>query len=299
MKRLLRIATRSSALAVWQSHHVARLLQRNWPGLRIELIPVTSTGDSDQSTPLYGMGGIGVFCSEVQQVVLKGDADIGVHSLKDLPTAPAQGLEIVALLERADPRDALVHATTENGVGIQALPQNGVVASSSLRRRSQLAAMRPDLRFVDIRGNVQTRLRKISEGLADATILAMAGLQRMNLLRATKAFPLNPLAECTPAPGQGVIAIDCRQDDPLSAHLATRLNHHASAVAVSIERDVLAGLRGGCSLPLGCFAQRHGSLWSVQTSLDSGEGLHQVRYQGPAEGAASTILKRLAVSRGL
>ena len=153
--------------------------------------------------------------------------------------------------------------------------------------------LRPDLRFVDIRGNVQTRLRKISEGLADATILAMAGLQRMDLLRATGARPLDPITECAPAPGQGVIAVDCRADDALSAHLATRLNHHDSATAVTIERQVLAGLRGGCSLPLGCFAQRQGSQWHVHASLHANDQLHQVSYQGPAAQAAAYILNRL------
>ena len=292
MKRRLRIATRSSALALWQSRHVARQLQRAWPGLRPELVPITSTGDSDLSTPLYGMGGVGVFCSEVQQAVLAGEADIGVHSLKDLPTSPAKGLDLVALLKRADPRDALINAKGHIG-DVMALPPKAVVASSSLRRRSQIAALRPDVSFVDIRGNVQTRLRKINEGLADATVLAVAGLQRMKLLRATGARAMDPLDECTPAPGQGVIAVDCKADDFLNGHLATALYHHESATAVSIERAVLAGLRGGCSLPLGCFARRLANRWHVDASLQTDSGLHRVRYAGPAESAADHILHQL------
>lgn len=292
MQQTLRIATRSSQLALWQSQHVATLLRRRWPRLRLKMVPITSRGDADQSTPLYGMGGVGVFCSEVQQAVLNDEADIGVHSLKDLPTTPAAGLTIAAFIARVDPRDALISAHGK-GLRLAELPPNGVVASSSLRRRQQLASIRPDLQFVDIRGNVHTRLRKINDGLADATLLAMAGLERLNLLRHTRAVPLHPVTECTPAPGQGVVAVDCRSGDTALQRLLATIDHLHSRQAAHIERLVLAGLRGGCSLPLGCYAHREGSRWQVYAKLGDHGNLISAQYAGAACHAAPNILSQL------
>ncbi|TVR43416.1 MAG: hydroxymethylbilane synthase [Planctomycetota bacterium] len=288
MSTTLRIATRASALALWQARFVAAHLRRRWPSCRIQLVPLTASGDQDLSTPLYGMGGVGVFCSEVQQAVLDGRADLGVHSLKDLPTSPVAGLQLAAYMRRADPRDALVGAGS-----LDQIPLGGVVASSSLRRRSQLAALRPDLRFVYIRGNVQTPLRKLADGAADATLLAMAGLARLNLLRQTKAVPLDPLHCCTPAPGQGIIAVDCRSDDQLCRHLLDALDDRLSRRAAELERRVLAGLRGGCSLPLGCYAQRRGTRWHLSARWGHDQGMREIHCQGPAEGLAERALAAL------
>lgn len=273
---------------MWQARTVAQGLRRAWPGIAITLVPVISSGDRDQSTPLYGMGGVGVFCSEVQEAVLAGTADCGVHSLKDLPTTPAPGLQVTAHLPRADPRDALVGADS-----IAALPHNATVASSSLRRRAQLAALRADLQFIDIRGNVHTRLRKIAEGQASATLLAMAGLRRLGLVYSARAQPLCPQRACIPAPGQGIVAVECRSQDHRTRILTAALDHHSSRVAADIERGVLAGLRGGCSLPLGCHAWRQGARWQVRAFLQGEQSHRHAIYSGPAGLAVKHILGQL------
>ncbi len=284
----IRLATRASPLAMWQARHTAGLLRRAHPGLRVELVPVTSQGDRDLITPLYAMGTVGVFCKEVHALVLAGRADAGVHSCKDLPTSPPQGLGIAAMLRRADPRDTLIGAAS-----LDALPHAAVIGSSSTRRRAQLLAVRPDLRFVDLRGNVQTRLAKVARGEADATCMAIAGLRRVGLSTAHAASVLDPWTVCTPAPGQGAVAIDCRSGDARTRHLLTAINHRETAVAVAIERHVLAGLDGGCSLPLGCLVRRiHGS-WRLVARLGAADGLRSVRLNGPADILAGRALVTL------
>lgn len=284
----LRLATRASPLALWQARHAATLLRRAHPGLRVELVPVTSHGDIDLTTPLYAMGGIGVFCKEVQALVLAGRADAGVHSCKDLPTTLPPGLELAAVLRRADPRDVVVGAGSLAG-----LKPGAVIGSSSTRRRAQLAALRPDLRFTDLRGNVHTRLGKIARGEADATCMAIAGLRRLGLSAAHAGAVLDPWSECTPAPGQGAVAIDCRVGDRRSAVLLAAIADRATATAVGIERGILAGLAGGCSLPLGCLAARiHGS-WRLTARLGTPTGLRSVSLDGPADRLAAQALAAL------
>jgi hydroxymethylbilane synthase len=254
----------------------------------VELVPVVAGADRDLQTPLYGMGGVGVFAAEVHQAVLAGAADAGVHSCKDLPTTAPEGMVTVAYGKRADPRDALVGSTS-----LDALPEGAVVGSSSLRRRAQLAALRPDLRFVDLRGNVATRLRKISEGQADATLLAMAGLGRLGLLRQVRATALHPSRECTPAAAQGLVAIDCRVDDRLSRRLIQPLDHGATRQAAAIERNVLAGLRGGCTLPLGVWARRIHNSWQLDAALERSGRLRRVALSGPSAQLAERCLRAL------
>ncbi|MDA3961762.1 MAG: hydroxymethylbilane synthase [Planctomycetota bacterium] len=272
-----RLATRASPLAMWQARHVAALLRAAWPGLPIEIHALTSSGDQDLETPLYGMGNVGVFAREVHAAVLNGTADVAVHSCKDLPTTAPTGIAAPVICKRHDPRDALIGATS-----IDALPQGTLVGSSSLRRRSQLAALRPDLRFTSIRGNVQTRLGKVAAGEVGATILACAGLSRMGLMRQARARGLDPHHELIPAPAQGALALDHRCGDTRSAVLLSPLRHHDTARAVTIEREVLAGLRGGCSLPLGCYAVRAGVSWQLEACLDSETGIRRVSLQGHA-----------------
>lgn len=287
---VFRLASRTSPLALWQARHVAGLLRRAHPGLRVVLVPVVSSGDVDRSTPLYGMGDVGVFVKEIQARVVDGEADAGVHSCKDLPTTLPTGLTLAAVLRRADARDVLVGA-----VSLAALPQAARIGTSSLRRMAQLAARRSDLRFVNLRGNVETRLRKVREGEAEATVMAAAGLGRLGLLRRAAAVALDPYSECTPAAAQGAIAIDCRTDDRRSRHLLAALAHHDTATAVSIERAVLAGLRGGCSLPLGVHAQRRAGRWSLIARLArDGEPLRTVELAGLAEDLAERCLVALA-----
>lgn len=286
----LRLATRDSALALWQARHVASALRRAWPGLRTVLVPFTAGADRDLATPLYGMGGAGVFAKEVHAAILAGQADCGVHSCKDLPTAVPEGLAPPVLLRRADPRDALLGAAS-----IAELPPGARVGSSSLRRRAQLLAARPDLICVDLRGNVPTRLRKLTEGQVDATVLALAGLDRLRLARTSGAAPLNPVTEMVPAVAQGALAVDCRADDRRTRRLLAALAHRPTEVAVGIERAVLAGLRGGCSLPLGCLVRQQGLGWRLHACLArENRPLQRIRMQGPATGLAERALAALA-----
>jgi hydroxymethylbilane synthase len=258
---IIRIATRASALAQWQARHAARLLRQQAPGLRCKLVPIAASGDKDLATPLYAMPAIGVFCKEVHQAVLAGQADIGVHSCKDLPTQSPTGISLAAILPRHDPRDALIGYAR-----IHDLPHGATIGSSSLRRRHQLQYHRGDLQLVDLRGNVESRLRKLREGQADATLLACAGLQRMGLRQRAGAHAIPP-RDMVPAPAQGAIAIDCRSDAHGLRRLLSRIDHTTTRLAVGIERDALALLQGGCSLPFGCLAHRQGCRWQVQAYL--------------------------------
>lgn len=291
---VVRLATRGSNLALWQARHVARVLRRHHRGLIVQLLIVNSSGDTDHATPLYRMGNnVGVFCKEVQQAVLDGRADAGVHSMKDLPTTPPDGLQIAAVLERADPRDVLVGAAS-----LAALPQGALIGTSSLRRQAQLLHARPDLTFTSIRGNVETRLRKVREreGGVVATIMAYAGLKRLGLLRRADAAPLDPWNECTPAPAQGAVAVDCRCRDRRMQALLAPLHHRETATAVGIERAVLAGLAGGCSLPLGCFARRRAGRWELRLRLGRVRGLSEHEVLGGSRSVAETALGLLTAN---
>jgi hydroxymethylbilane synthase len=288
---VIRLATRGSNLALWQARHVAGLLRRQHHGLSVRLVIVNSSGDTDHATPLYRMGNnVGVFCKEVQQAVLEGKADAGVHSMKDLPTSEPDGLAVAAVLERADARDVLVGA-----LSLASLPQGALVGTSSLRRQAQLAHARPDLRFTSIRGNVETRLRKVREqdGGVVATIMAYAGLKRLGLLRRADAAPLDPWTTCTPAPAQGAVAVDCRAGDHRTRWLLTGMHHRDTATAVGIERMVLAGLAGGCSLPLGCYARRQAGRWEVRVRLGRERGLLELIEQGASSVLPELVLRRL------
>jgi hydroxymethylbilane synthase len=288
MTLLLRLATRMSPLALWQAGEVARILRRHHPRLRTVLVPMSASGDGDHATPLYRLGTVGVFCKEVQQAVLDGRADAGVHSCKDLPTSEPDGLIIAAVLRRGDARDALIGAAS-----LSALPPGALIGTSSLRRQAQLAQLRPDLRFTSIRGNVATRLRKVADGEVAATVMAMAGLSRLGLLRQARAVALDPERECTPAPAQGAVAVDCRMRDGRTRFLLSCLDHAETAQAVGIERTVLAGLAGGCSLPLGCLARRRGLAWQASARLGRDGGLLQAVAQGAAAAVAGQLLAAL------
>ncbi|MEK7414150.1 MAG: hydroxymethylbilane synthase [Planctomycetota bacterium] len=290
MTTLLRLATRRSPLALWQARHAAKVLRQRHPGLRIVLVPVLSGGDIDTFTPLHALGSVGVFCKEVHALVLSGQADVGVHSLKDLPTSPPDGMTLTALLPRVDPRDTLIGTRS-----LESLPHGALIGTSSTRRRAQLASLRPDLRFTDLRGNVQTRLAKIARGDAAATCMAVAGLRRLGLSTPHASATLNPWTTCTPAPGQGAVALDCRSADSRTRRLLACVSHHETATAIGIERTVLAGLAGGCSLPLGCLVQRINGSWHgvARLGMPNGE-LRSLRVTGPAYALAQRILDVLA-----
>ncbi len=240
----LRIATRGSNLALVQTRWVAEQLRHHFPDLALEEVPVRTQGDRIQDRPLSHVGGKGLFVSEVEAVVVRGDADFAVHSLKDVPgdVPLAEGMGILCVPVREDPRDVLV---TVDGVGLESLGRGAKVGTTSRRRVVQLQRQRPDLQFVPLRGNIETRIRKLHEGQCDAIVLAAAGLARTGLLAKTPHVVLPPEL-CLPAVGQGALAIEGRlADDPLRAKLAT-IEDTASRIQVTAERAMLQKLEGNC-----------------------------------------------------
>jgi hydroxymethylbilane synthase len=247
----IRIGTRGSPLALWQAEHVRGRLGTLGRAAEIEVI--VTTGDRVQDRRLEGVGGKGAFLKEIEEAMLAGRVDLAVHSLKDVPVSLPAGLRLAATLERADPRDALISA---DGASLRTLPEGARVGTTSLRRRALLRAARPDLRLEDLRGNVDTRLRRLREGKYDAIVLALAGLGRLG--RAGEVTEALDAAEFVPAPGQGAIVIECREGDQDASTLIARLHHAPTAQAVSAERVFLAALGGGCNVPLGAHAVHEG-----------------------------------------
>jgi hydroxymethylbilane synthase len=246
----LRVATRKSQLALWQAEHVAALLRRAHAGLEVELVPMVTQGDRIQDRSLAAIGGKGLFIKELEAALEDGRADIAVHSMKDLPGDLPLGLGIAAVLERADARDALL---TGSGAALAALPSGARVGTSSLRRQAQLLAARPDLRITTLRGNVDTRLRRLDAGDMDAIVLACAGLIRLGLESRITAR-LDP-AICLPAVAQGAIGIECRSADLRTLKLVTVLNHEATRIAVDAERAFAHRLGGSCQSPIAAHAR--------------------------------------------
>jgi hydroxymethylbilane synthase len=246
----LRVATRKSQLALWQAEHVAALLRRAHAGLEVELVPMVTQGDRIQDRSLAAIGGKGLFIKELEAALEEGRADIAVHSMKDLPGDLPPGLGIAAVLERADARDALL---TGSGAALAALPRGARVGTSSLRRQAQLLAARPDLRITTLRGNVDTRLRRLDAGDMDAIVLACAGLIRLGLESRITAR-LDP-AICLPAVAQGAIGIECRSADLRTLKLVTVLNHEATRIAVDAERAFAHRLGGSCQSPIAAHAR--------------------------------------------
>jgi hydroxymethylbilane synthase len=246
----LRVATRKSQLALWQAEHVAALLRRAHAGLEVELVPMVTQGDRIQDRSLAAIGGKGLFIKELEAALEDGRADIAVHSMKDLPGDLPLGLGIAAVLERADARDALL---TGSGAALAALPRGARVGTSSLRRQAQLLAARPDLRITTLRGNVDTRLRRLDAGDMDAIVLACAGLIRLGLESRITAR-LDP-AICLPAVAQGAIGIECRSADLRTLKLVTVLNHEATRIAVDAERAFAHRLGGSCQSPIAAHAR--------------------------------------------
>jgi hydroxymethylbilane synthase len=250
----LRIATRKSALALWQAEFVKAQLEKHHPGLVVELVPMTTQGDIILDTPLAKIGGKGLFVKELEQAMLDGRADIAVHSMKDVPVEFPEGLELFTICEREDPRDAFVSNRFDS---LAALPQGAIVGTSSLRRQCQIRALRPDLDIRDLRGNVNTRLAKLDAGEYDAIILAAAGLIRLEMLERITAF-IEPETSL-PANGQGAVGIECRTDDARTKALLAPLEHHATRIRVNAERAMNRRLEGGCQVPIGAYALLDGA----------------------------------------
>jgi len=276
--KTLRIATRKSPLALWQSEHVAARLRAHHPRLEVLLVPLSTRGDEVLDRSLAAIGGKGLFLKELELAMLRGEADCAVHSLKDVPMALDEPFVLPAILERADAADALVSTHTS----LQSLPAGARVGTSSLRRQAQLRAARPDLQLLDLRGNVNTRLAKLDQGDYDAIVLACAGLDRLGLGHRIGARLAAP--HWLPAPAQGAIAVESRGDDPQVMELLSVLDHVPTRECVEAERAMNRALHGSCHVPVAAFAQHAGERLHLQALVgDAGDG-RLVRAE--AEGVA-------------
>lgn len=248
-EQTLKIATRKSALALWQAEFVKAELEKFHPGLTVELVPMVTKGDIILDSPLSKVGGKGLFVKELEVAMLEGRADIAVHSMKDVPVEFPEGLGLEVICEREDPRDAFVSNTIAS---LADLPQGAVVGTSSLRRQCQIKALRPDLDIRDLRGNVNTRLAKLDDGQYDAIILAAAGLIRLEMPERIREFIAPEVM--LPANGQGAVGIECRIDDERIKSLLAPLEHKETRVRVLAERAMNRALEGGCQVPIGSYA---------------------------------------------
>ena len=257
MPREIRIATRKSALALWQAEYVKARLEQAHPGLVVSLVPMVSRGDKLLDAPLAKIGGKGLFVKELETALLDNEADIAVHSMKDVPMDFPEGLGLFCICEREDPRDAFVSNTHDS---LDALPAGSVVGTSSLRRQAQLLARRPDLKIQFLRGNVNTRLAKLDAGEYDAIILAAAGLIRLGFEERIRASI--SVDDSLPAGGQGAVGIECRSADSEIHALLAPLHHAETATRVTAERALNKRLNGGCQVPIACYALLEGEqLW--------------------------------------
>lgn len=296
-KGILRIGTRGSMLALRQSTHVKESLEALWPGLRVELVIIKTTGDKILDVPLAKVGGKGLFVKEIEDALLAREADIAVHSVKDVPAELPDGLTIGTIPLREDPRDVLI---LRSGEKLSDLPEGSRAGTSSLRRRAQLLRLRPDLNIENLRGNLDTRLRKLGEGLYDAIILAAAGLHRMGWKDRISSY--FDETEFVPAIGQGAIGIEVRAEDDTIRRLLAPLHHPETALAVEAERSLLRELEGGCQVPIGGHARVLGGeleLTGLVASLD-GERVFRTTLKAPRKeaGALGVRLARELLDSG-
>ena len=294
---LLRIATRKSPLALWQAEHVRTRLLALHPGLQVELLTMSTQGDRILDSPLAKIGGKGLFVKELEQGMLEGRADIAVHSMKDVPAELPEGLCIGAILEREDPQDAFV---SNRYASIDELPDGARVGTSSLRRQCQLRARRPDLKILDLRGNVGTRLGKLDADDYDAIVLACAGLKRLGMAsRITAALPPGVML---PAIAQGVVGIECRCDDVAVRNLIAPLNHSVTLLRTQAERAMNATLAGGCQAPVAGYAVIGSSGIELRGLVGRPDGSEIIRAEisGPATTAEAlgTALADTLLARG-
>jgi hydroxymethylbilane synthase len=292
----LRIGTRGSPLALWQAHHVADRLRPLIFPRPVELIHIQTEGDRDQSASLAHIGGRGVFTKEIQRALLDRRVDVAVHSLKDLPTQPVDGLILAAVPPRGPTGDVLVAAHV---LHFDDLPAGARVATGSLRRRAQLLHRRPDLQLSDIRGNVESRLRKLTDDGLDALVLAQAGMERLGLVGSITEV-LNP-DWMLPAVGQGALGLECRADDAVTRQLLTDLDDAATRAAVEAERSLLYHLGGGCQVPLGALGQVNGKTVSLRAAVLEPNGSRRIygAESGPATDATAVGERLGAYLRGL
>ena len=292
------LGTRGSALALAQTHLVLAALKARHPQITWEVEPIRTTGDRDQTTSLSQIGGQGVFVNEIERALLAGEIDLAVHSLKDVPSVLPDGLALAAMLPREDPRDALVSRT---GLTLGELPEGARVGTGSMRRRAQLRAIRADLQLLDIRGNVDTRLRKVQEGTYDAAVLAVAGLRRLGREDAISAV-LSPEV-MLPAPGQGTIVIQVRDDDDVAVQLVSTLDDPATRAASTAERAFLHVLGAGCRLPIGAYGTVEDSSLRLVGMIGAPDGGRLVRGEicgeiREAEALGNALARQLLIQGG-
>ncbi|MEJ7622348.1 MAG: hydroxymethylbilane synthase [Aquificaceae bacterium] len=285
-KNTLRIGTRKSKLALWQANYVKERLESR--GYSVELVLITTTGDKILDAPLAKIGGKGLFVKEIEEALLRGDIDLAVHSLKDVPMVLPEGLILGAITEREEPFDVLI---SRDGRGLHELPEGAKVGTSSLRRQVQIKRKRPDLRVETLRGNVDTRLRKLEEGLYDAIVLAYAGVKRMGFEERVSQV----LEDFIPAVGQGSLAIEIRQEDKRVYEAIAFLDHRESRIRAECERAFLRELQGGCQVPIGAYAWLEGEKLKLKAFISDLEGKRFL--EGVEEGdphQAEQIGKKLA-----
>ncbi len=294
LKNKIIIGTRGSALALWQAEWVKASLEKLYAGVQIELNKIKTTGDKILDVPIAKVGGKGLFVKEIEEALLEGRADIAVHSMKDVPTEFPPGLHLAVICEREDPHDAFISAIRDGKfvtTSFNGLPQGASIGTSSLRRSSQLLNKRPDLKIEQLRGNLNTRLKKLDEGRFDAIILAVAGVKRLGWQdRITEIL----LPETSlPAIGQGAVGIECRIDDKTINSLISRLNHTETSICVRAERSVLKRLEGGCQVPIAAHARLHNGIIAIDGLVGSITGHRIVKssIEGNPDNAESLGLQ--------
>jgi hydroxymethylbilane synthase len=274
----LRIGTRASQLALWQANWVKSELEKRYPGMEVSLVKIKTIGDKILDVPLAQVGGKGLFVKEIEEAMLRGDIDIAVHSMKDVPTEFPEGLGLHCITEREDPRDAVI----SRGVKFADLPKGAKIGTSALRRQAQLLKVRPDMEMIIIRGNVETRINKLETEQLDAVILAAAGLKRLGFTE--KVAEYLPTDLSIPAIGQGALGIECRLDNEEVKKTIDFFNHPATAYAVRAERALLWRCEGGCQVPIAAFGEVSGSDLKLTGFIASVDGKTSVRgtITGPA-----------------
>ncbi|MHB0817792.1 hydroxymethylbilane synthase [Stutzerimonas stutzeri] len=285
MSREIRIATRKSALALWQAEYVKARLEAEHPHVTVSLVPMVSRGDKLLDAPLAKIGGKGLFVKELETALLENEADIAVHSMKDVPMEFPEGLGLYCICEREDPRDAFVSNSFED---FAALPAGAVVGTSSLRRQAQLLARRPDLKIQFLRGNVNTRLAKLDAGEYDAIILAAAGLIRLGFGERIRSSI--SVEDSLPAGGQGAVGIECRTGDSELQQLLECLNHPETALRVTAERALNRHLNGGCQVPIACYAVLEDDQLWLRGLVGQPDGEVLLRAEGRAPAAEAEAL---------
>ncbi|WP_459861344.1 hydroxymethylbilane synthase [Campylobacter concisus] len=264
----IKIATRKSILALWQSEHIKARIESKHNDIKVELIGMKTKGDVILDTPLAKIGGKGLFTKELEDSMLKGETDIAVHSLKDVPVVFPEGLKLAAICSREDTRDTMI---SEKFAKFSDLPHGAKVGTTSLRRRMQLLIMRPDLEIISLRGNVQTRLRKLKEGEFDAIILAMAGINRLNIKAEVAHIYTFGFDEMIPAMGQGALGVEARDEKQILEQIDF-LNDENAVIETTIERDFVSVLEGGCQVPIGISARLKGDEISIDAIVGLPDG---------------------------